>query len=89
LQGYQSEYGYTDIEIDVPSVGCCIIEAKRGWNLPGKKQLTKYAARDSFRAAKKKRLVVLRLKHWRSDAFVIGRKRDTQELCRTRAISAC
>jgi hypothetical protein len=34
LQGYEREYGYTDIEIDVPSVGCCIIEAKRGWNLP-------------------------------------------------------
>jgi hypothetical protein len=59
LQGYQTEYGYTDIEIDVPSVGCCIMEAKRGWNLPSKQQLTKYVARDYFLSAKKKRLVVL------------------------------
>lgn len=59
LQGYQSEYGCTDIEIDIPSVRCCIIEAKRGWNLPSKQQLTKYAVSDSFLAAKKKRLVVL------------------------------
>ncbi len=59
LQHYQSEHGYTDIEVDVPKVGCAIIEAKRGWSLPSRRQLMKYAARDSFRAAKKKRLVVL------------------------------
>ncbi len=59
LQHHESEHGYTDIEVDVPKVGCAIIEAKRGWNLPSRQQLMKYAARDSFCAAKKKRLVVL------------------------------
>ena len=59
LQGYESEHGYTDIEVDVPNAGCAIIEAKRGWNLPTSRQLAKYADRDAFRAAKKKRLVVL------------------------------
>jgi hypothetical protein len=59
LQGYQSEHGYTDIEIDFPNVGCAIIEAKRGWNLPSREQLVKYASRETFRLAKKKRLVVL------------------------------
>lgn len=59
LQGYQSEHGYTDIEIDVSSAACAIIEAKRGWNLPGREQLGKYASRAAFRSAREKYLVVL------------------------------
>jgi hypothetical protein len=59
LQGYQRNHGYTDIEIDVSNAGCAIIEAKRGWVLPSRRQLVKYASRETFRSAKEKRLVVL------------------------------
>src|SRR5271170_2880922 len=58
LQHHESKHGYTDIEIDLPNV-CAVIEAKRGWDLPGRKQLARYAARKNFRSAKEKRLVVL------------------------------
>lgn len=59
LQGHQPEHGYTDIEIEVPGIACAIIEAKRGWTLPTRHQLSKYAARKTFKLARKKCLVVL------------------------------
>ncbi len=59
LQSYESSHGYTDIEIDQPGIGCAILEAKRGWHLPTRRQLSKYAERKSFRSASQRRLVVL------------------------------
>jgi hypothetical protein len=44
LQHHGKEGGYTDIEITTESAHA-IIEAKRGWTLPYKEQLTKYAHR--------------------------------------------
>jgi hypothetical protein len=42
------EAGRTDIEIESPGRFHIILEAKRGWPLPGLAQLTKYANRESF-----------------------------------------
>ena len=44
LQEYQKTKGYTDVELVGPDVHI-IIEAKRGWVLPDKQQLSKYADR--------------------------------------------
>jgi len=42
------ENGYTDLEITDDKTFHIILEAKRGWILPGSEQLTKYAHRPSF-----------------------------------------
>lgn len=51
-QEYESNKGFTDIEIRDDNSFHIIIEAKRGWNLPGKAQITKYAKRRSFARSK-------------------------------------
>jgi len=48
MQRYETGAGITDIELVVPGEAHVIIEAKRGWALPGKAQLSKYARRPSF-----------------------------------------
>lgn len=48
MQQHESGGGFTDIEIESPSYFYLIMEAKRGWNLPGNKQLKLYASRSSF-----------------------------------------
>jgi hypothetical protein len=45
LQEHKSLGGYTDLEIDDPRQCHIILEAKRGFIVPSKEQLTKYAAR--------------------------------------------
>jgi hypothetical protein len=45
LQEHQSLGGYTDLEMDDPGQCHIILEAKRGFIVPSKEQLTKYAAR--------------------------------------------
>jgi hypothetical protein len=50
LQHREKDAGITDIEIDSPGQFFALIEAKRGWNLPGKAQLEKYAFRKVFDA---------------------------------------
>lgn len=52
LQQYEKQAGITDIEIESPGEFFLIVEAKRGWNLPGQKQLETYAKRSSFCASK-------------------------------------
>src|ERR1019366_3800130 len=61
LQHSQPSQGYTDVEIDDPGQCHVILEAKRGFALPSKEQLTKYAARsiDSPDKPKTRLLVVL------------------------------
>jgi hypothetical protein len=61
LQQVEKDAGVTDIEIESPGEFFVIVEAKRGWNLPGRNQLVKYAKRPSFVASKGiiRRLVVL------------------------------
>lgn len=61
LQEYEDRYGITDIEIELKNKFFLIIEAKRGWNLPTKEQLIKYARRKDFKnnPACLKRLVVI------------------------------
>ena len=44
LQEYKKEGGFTDVEIVSPNVHV-IIEAKRGWSLPGEDQLKLYVSR--------------------------------------------
>lgn len=44
LQQYGDDKGYTDIEL-LSSEFFCIIEAKKGWNLPTKRQLERYRSR--------------------------------------------
>lgn len=48
-QNYEANLGITDIEITDRQSFHLIIEAKRGWLLPGHDQLTKYSLRDDFR----------------------------------------
>lgn len=61
LQQYETGRGFTDIEIELPRKFCVIIEAKRGPNLPTRRQLIRYARRRQFRRypSKSKRLVVI------------------------------
>ena len=47
-QQYDSDTGITDIEITDYKNFHMVIEAKRGWLLPGAEQLTKYSIRSSF-----------------------------------------
>ena len=51
FQKYDAEAGITDIEMTDGQTFHLIIEAKRGWRLPGEKQLTKYSLRSDFRKA--------------------------------------
>ncbi len=62
LQEYNSDDGgYTDIEIICQPHFYIIVEAKRGWALPGQEQLSKYANRQSFfdSPAKIKKLIAM------------------------------
>ena len=59
LQQYEANGGFTDIEIELPSKIYIIIEAKRGWNLPKRDQLEKYATRFKHSSALLKKFVVL------------------------------
>ena len=52
LQQHERQAGITDIEIELPGSFFLIAEAKRGWTLPGRKQLATYAHRPSFRASR-------------------------------------
>lgn len=56
-----SENGYTDLEITDEENIHIIIEAKRGWILPGSTQLTKYAHRPSFINSKAKNKIIVSL----------------------------
>ncbi|MBP3327263.1 MAG: hypothetical protein J6L77_12710 [Coprococcus sp.] len=47
-QNYDAATGITDIEMTDGQTFHLIIEAKRGWLLPGSKQLTKYLLRNDF-----------------------------------------
>ncbi len=59
LQEYSKDGGYTDIEVETAH-SYLIVEAKRGWALPGQEQLEKYAARLARdRATRKHALVVM------------------------------
>jgi hypothetical protein len=55
----QAHGGFTDIELESPGKFHVIVEAKRGWNLPGGEQLEKYAPRLAVSAAPQQKLVVL------------------------------
>jgi len=61
LQQQETAEGITDIEIEWPGHLYLIVEAKRGWTLPGRGQLERYARRKSFResTAGFKRLLAL------------------------------
>lgn len=47
-QVYEKDKGITDLEITDNENFFIVIEAKRGWNLPGEEQLSKYAAKEEF-----------------------------------------
>lgn len=47
-QSYDAATGITDIEMTDYKTFYLIVEAKRGWILPGAEQLTKYSIRDTF-----------------------------------------
>lgn len=61
LQTYELDRGKTDIEIESAKHFYLILEAKRGWNLPSRRQLGKYLKRKSFLTsrARLKAIVVL------------------------------
>ena len=48
-QVYEKDKGITDLEITDNENFFIVIEAKRGWNLPGEEQLSRYAAKEEFR----------------------------------------
>lgn len=52
LQEHGKDRGYTDLEIIYPGRFHIVVEAKRGWSLPGKEQLTKYTSRFEERHKK-------------------------------------
>ena len=47
-QAYDAKTGITDIEVTDGKSVHIIFEAKRGWNLPGEDQLTRYSLRSDF-----------------------------------------
>lgn len=61
IQTYDKLAGITDIEIQDGKNFYIIVEAKRGWSLPGQEQLQKYANRETFKksAAVNKRIITL------------------------------
>jgi hypothetical protein len=59
LQHHQHKKGITDIEIKVSGQFHLIAEAKKGWTLPKKKQLKKYASRMKKDIGPDRRIVVL------------------------------
>src|SRR5208283_2827300 len=59
LQHHQHMKGITDIEIKVSNQFHLIVEAKKGWTLPKKKQLKKYASRIKRDGWPDRRIVVL------------------------------
>ena len=58
LQNYHNSHGITDVEIIGDEVHC-IIEAKRGWNVPRVQQLQKYATKLSKSRSQNRVLVVM------------------------------
>lgn len=61
LQENEKGFGITDIEIRDNKEFFIIIEAKKGWELPKKNQLSMYASKDSFvkSSAKVKQIITL------------------------------
>jgi hypothetical protein len=59
LQHFRRQGGITDIEIELPGEFHVIVEAKRGWNLPGPRQLKKYARRLRNSSGAIRKIVVL------------------------------
>jgi hypothetical protein len=59
LQEYRRRGGYTDLEVEIIGHAFLIFEAKRGWNLPGRTQLAKYANRRSFAARRGRKAIVV------------------------------
>lgn len=50
---------YTDLEITDDNTFHVILEAKRGWNLPGREQLVRYANRRSFNTGGEKQRAII------------------------------
>jgi len=60
LQRFEKAKGFTDFEIIQENEFHIIIEAKRGWEFPGEKQLSKYVSRELFnKSTAKKKMIVL------------------------------
>ena len=67
LQEYEDDKGYTDIELISEDI-FCIIEAKKGWNLPSKEQLEKYAHKlKEYKNLQPKLVVVSECKKFYAD----------------------
>lgn len=60
-QNYYADMGITDIEVIDGQTFYLIIEAKRGWLLPGYEQFTKYSLRSDFLERQKYRIRLLYL----------------------------
>lgn len=61
VQEYDKGSGITDIEIKDGKDFFIIVEAKRGWVLPGKEQLSKYSNRESFKKSYARNKVIVTL----------------------------
>lgn len=59
LQDYRKTQGITDIEIRMPGEFYVVVEAKKGWSLPGVRQLKKYARRFCNDGYRTRRILVL------------------------------
>lgn len=59
LQHHRHKTGITDIEIEAPGKFHLIAEAKKGWNLPRKEQLEKYASRIQINRSPVRRILAL------------------------------
>ncbi|MFC1980024.1 hypothetical protein ACFLVS_04110 [Chloroflexota bacterium] len=66
-KGNRRKSGITDMEIECPGSLYVIIEAKKGWDLPGYKQLEKYGNRPSFRDSKAPEKLILVLSECRRE----------------------
>lgn len=58
-QQYEQETGITDLEVTDDDLFFVIVEAKRGWILPGAEQLTKYSKRHDISASKAKTKAII------------------------------
>ena len=67
-QSYEEKKGITDLEITDETNFYIIVEAKRGWILPGKEQLEMYAERSDFKSSLVKTKLIVTMSEC-SDVF--------------------
>ena len=87
LQEYAHQKGYTDIEVIDPGRVHIVIEAKRGFSIPGSDQLEKYADRLLAQDTKAKKMLLVLAESDREEQWLSRHVPDHVKQVEVRAIS--